>query len=144
MNTIEINVEITKKGYFAMWENGGGYTHTGHSQIITNFDGTMPHALFVKTGGHLACSDHALVIVNIGMKIILTSRHNDDISIKILRIKEFKTIDAHTAIAICEVKNKFDNGEWDFDLDPNMLDAINASINKSKDYHCRSTYWIKK
>jgi len=87
-----IEVALTKSGLFAAWESGGGMTNTGTATIIANQDGSPKKPVFVRTGGHLSNSDHALFIVRERDVIIKVSRHRDDIDLKILEIKKFKEV----------------------------------------------------
>jgi len=137
-----LEVEVTRKGYSALWESGGGASNTGSAFIIANADGSAPDALFVKTGGHLSNSDHALIIVKVGMKVISVSRHHADYHITIMSIEEIFEEDGKR-FARCSTENFYYNGEWDNDLDSTIAEAVEAAKAKSESYHCRRPYWVK-
>ena len=122
-------VEITrsKSGIPCLWESGGGYTNTGEAQIITDGQGYPKRALHVRTHGDLACKDHAIIPIQDGDHIVTVNRHWDRVSIEVDRIV---SIEGDTARTVPETR-------------PICVDAINAAVAKSKDYHCRIPYYIK-
>lgn len=140
-----VRVDITKKGYPAVWENGGGLSNTGHSFCIAKADGTKKNALFVRTGGHLACSDHALFIVNKNDYICKVWRHRGDYEVTVYKVLDEKPVgnknyhdDKFLPVQVC---HEWSNGEWDVDPDMSLESFIQAAKDKTCDYHCRSMYW---
>lgn len=87
----KIEIEKTKKGFPALWECGGGYTNTGEATIIAGKDGQPKKAIYVRRRGHLANSEHALVILEVGDYVISASHHRKDFNIYIYKILQFKT-----------------------------------------------------
>lgn len=104
------HVERTKKGYPALWENGGAGRNTGDSVIVcgSKFEPLRP--VYVPCGGHLSNGKHALFIVERGFHVITCSQWRGDNTIKVERIA---AIDGNKAILdkLCE----FSQGEWDND-----------------------------
>jgi len=134
-------IEVSKKGLPCLWESGGSFTNTGESQIICKNDGQPKKAIYVRKSGSLACSEHALIPVEIGDLIISVSHQRRDFRINILRISK---IDNET----CETVNirGFDRGEWDdfsYEIVKKIQSAIDAAKAKATDYHCRTPYFIK-
>lgn len=91
MEKERIIVEVTKKGYPALWENGGGYTNTGESTIIADSNGKPKKPVYIRRRGHLANSDHALIIVEVGDYIVQANHHRKDFGINIYKIVNFET-----------------------------------------------------
>lgn len=87
----EIKIEKTKKGFPALWECGGGFTNTGEATIIAGKDGQPKKAIYVRRRGHLANSEHALIVLEVGDYIIKTNHHRKDFNIYIYKIHSFKT-----------------------------------------------------
>lgn len=80
---------ITRKGYHALWEQGGGYTNTGHARIICRADGKPKSPLYIRQRGTLACGEHALFIINPGDIVIDVDYHRDDyFFIRVMQIRE--------------------------------------------------------
>jgi len=59
----KIKIEKTKKGYPALWEQGGGYTNTGEAQIIASSTGGPKKPVYIRRAGSLANGQHALIIL---------------------------------------------------------------------------------
>ena len=111
--------KLIAPGKFAFWEQGGGYTNTGSAVIIADHNGYPKQAIEVYTTGELACGKHALIIT--------VDRHRDRIAVTIRRITFID--DVGIGVETCE--------------DLICVDAIEAAIAKSYDYHCRKPYYIK-
>lgn len=79
---------ITKKGYHALWEQGGGYTNTGHARIICRADGKPKSPVYIRQRGTLACEEHALFIINPGDVVIDADHHRGDYFIRVMRITQ--------------------------------------------------------
>jgi hypothetical protein len=143
MSVIPVSVELTKKGYPAMWEKGGGMSSTGKATIITGPDGSRLKPFYVRTGGHLAGAEHALLPATKGNLIIEVWRHYKDFTITIMKIISEPYKDTLGRLTVnCEVVNKFNNGEWDKGLEEWLASALEAAKDKSWDYHCRKPYYI--
>ena len=97
------------------------------AQIITDGLGYPKRAIAVLTHGDLACRDHALIPVREGDHIVTVYRHRDRVSIQVERIISIEGDTAKTVpekAAIC-------------------VEAINAAVAKSEDYHCRRPYYVQ-
>src|SRR5690606_20677736 len=105
-----IKIVRTRKGLPALWEEGGGYSKTGKATIVANSDGSKKKPVYIRRRGHLACSHHALFIINKGDIIINTNHHRGDYHTDVLRI-----IDIREEEAVVEVVHSFRDGEWDKD-----------------------------
>lgn len=122
------NVKITRSqsGTPCIWESGGGYSNTGIAQIITDGQGNPKSAIHVRTHGDLACKEHALIPIREGDHIVTVNRHWDRVAIK---VEFIASIQEDTATVVPET-------------DPICYDAIEAAVAKSRDYHCRTPYYI--
>jgi len=117
----------SKGGLSCMWEQGGAFTNTGEAQIITDKNGYAKRAICVRTHGDLACGDHALIPVREGDHIVTVKRHHDEVTITVERIE---AIHQDTATVRPETE-------------PICPKAIAAAIAKSREYHCRTPYYIQ-
>lgn len=126
-NNIAYTVTISRSGIPCLWERGGGYTNTGVAQIITDGQGYPKRAIAVRSHGDLACMNHALIPVHEGDHIVTVNRHRDKIAVQVERIA---SIAGDTATVVPE-------------REPICVDAINAAVAKSEDYHCRTPYYIQ-
>jgi len=133
---MEIDIEVTKKGYPALWEWGGGSSNTGKAEIITGREFERLKPVYIRQKGHLANTAHALFIVDKGYHIIRAWHHREDFEITIYKILDF---DIENKKATVRVINKFDNGEWDDEI--NVPSAVEVVKKKATDYHCRSPYF---
>lgn len=122
-------IEITrsKSGYPCLWERGGGYTNTGEAQIITDGQGYPKRALYVRTHGDLACMEHAIIPIQEGDHVVTVDRHRNKVAVQ---VDVITSIEGDTATLAPERK-------------PICIDAINAAVAKSEDYHCRTPYYIQ-
>lgn len=138
METME--VELSKKGYPVLWERGGSYSNTGDATCIANKNGEPKKPLFVRTGGHLACSEHALFILDEGDVWCRVSRHRNDINIYLWRVVKVEQGNHNISI---ERIGTYHQGEWDIENPEFCYQAlIDATVKKSYDYHCRTPYFI--
>jgi len=133
-----MRVERTKKGFPALWEDGGAGTNTGVARIIAAPDGSPMTPVYIRRRGSLASGNHALFIVKPGCFVIEARQHRRDFTIEIYKIKGFDGDEA-----ILERVNSFDYGEWDTELTPELLPAIEAAKEKALCYHCREPHYIK-
>lgn len=136
------NFELTKKNLPAIWESGGGYTKTGSAVIIAGSKGEPKAPIFVRSGGHLACGNHGLFIINISDIIITCKRNKDEFDIQVYEIKK---IDVNKKEAHCILLSELSQGEWsDEVIYEDFKDAIDSAIEKSKCYHCRELHYRTK
>jgi len=139
---MEIYLTKTKKGFPALWEEGGGYRNTGTARVIANSDGSAKKAVFIRTGGSLACSKHALFVVEQGDIIVEVDRHNCDYEIFLYRISNIIKDENENYIADATQIAHFSEGEWDNDdIAEKYKDVIEAGISKSHCYHCRESHY---
>lgn len=152
-----LKVEITKRGYPAIWERGGGYSNTGEATIICSRDGSPKRAVYVRRKGHLANAEHALIIVEKGDYVIECFQWRQDFTITVYKIKDFKTENTvytyyekgeekvgvyESHYAVLEQVNCFDSGEWDKEFPRHLEAALHAAMGKSCCYHCREAHYI--
>lgn len=135
----QIAIELTKRGFPALWEEGGGTSHTGNAIIVAGPQGEPLIPIYVRTGGPLACGRHALFMVRKGYHVISCSRWREDYNIEVWRIAE---INVENKRATLELLCEFSQGEWDKEPHDKLSAAINAAIKKSKCYHCRQAHYI--
>lgn len=129
-------VEISRKGRYCMWEYGGAYTSQGNARVISDCNGNPKVAMYIREHGDLCNSDHALVPVNVGDYSICAYHDHwweDDI-IEINEIVKFSVNEDGEVVAIAKR----------IDCIPACLfDAMKAAVDKNRDYHCRSPYFVK-
>jgi hypothetical protein len=135
----QIAIELTKKGFPALWEEGGGATNTGNAIIVAGPQGEPLRPIYIRGWGPLACGQHALFVIREGYHVISVSRWRDDYKIEVFRIT---AIDVENKKATVELLCEFSQGEWDKEPPDSLSAAINAAIKKSKCYHCRSPHYI--
>ena len=132
-------IELSKKGFPCMWEQGGGASNTGEATIIASPDGNPKSAIYIRRKGQLANSRHALIPIAKGDVVVRVSHHRQDFTILIYVVDGIDTDSLHAELVKIY---EFSNGEWDTDP-PTYLDAaILAAKHKSLDYHCRKPYFI--
>ena len=134
---MKIKIERTKKGYPALWEEGGGMTNTGYARIIANGDGSPKKPVYVRSRGPLANENHALFVISEGDIVIQANHHRGDFEIIVSKIT---SIGDETAKV--ETIHQFDMGEWNFPPSEYILPAIEAAKEKATCYHCRSPHFI--
>ncbi|MBP5215789.1 MAG: hypothetical protein J6039_04450 [Alphaproteobacteria bacterium] len=138
---IRMHAELTKHGLVALWESGGGMTHTGNAQIIVKPDGEKPLAVYIPHKGQLSCGNHALIPVQPYWYLISTTRWRDEIEHKVYKIARISKIgDPHVELTLI---NKFDKGEWDTPPESFLEKAIQTAEDKCKIYHCRSAVYVR-
>ncbi|MGQ4893351.1 MAG: hypothetical protein ACP6IQ_01860 [Candidatus Njordarchaeia archaeon] len=134
-----ITTELTKKGYPALWEEGGGYSNTGRSRIITGPKGERLTPVYIRRRGRLACEEHALFIVKEGCHIISASHHRADFNIHVFKILSAKK--DYNKIEVEEI-NSFSMGEWDEELPEYLEEPVKIAKEKALRYHCREALYI--
>jgi hypothetical protein len=137
-------VERTRSGRPAMWESGGGMTHTGYAIIIAGQYGEKLKPIFVKRRGQLVGGDHALFVVHPKDHVIIAARHRDEFRIAIYQIKEINEDQA-----VCSLVYFFDQEGWvnckegsaGPDCPAEFEAAVEASKEKTRCYHCRAPHY---
>jgi hypothetical protein len=86
----KIKIERTKKGFPALWEQGGGYTNTGEAIVIASSSGDPKKPVYIRRAGQLANREHALIVIQPGDVIIRANHHREDFQIEILQVEKFK------------------------------------------------------
>lgn len=122
-------IEISKKGIPCLWECGGGYKKTGDATVIAGKHGEAKKAIYVRTHGDLSCNNHALIPVKVGDYVINVDHQHGNNTIKIFQITEIN-LDEKIAEAVSVEK-----------IPTHLQDAVDACVDKSYDYHCRSSYY---
>ena len=141
--TKTFELTISKTGIPCLWEQGGGWSNTGEAVIVTAPDASPIKPIYVRKSGSLACSNHALIPVNVGSVVIEAHHHRKDFFISVWQIK---SID-ETAKA--EMIAEYSMGEWVFSQEPHpevadhLLAAVEAAQKKATCYHCREPHYIR-
>ncbi|BER92701.1 hypothetical protein [Atrimonas thermophila] len=136
---MKINVEKTKKGLPALWEEGGGYSNTGEAQIICGPQGEPLSPIYIRKKGPLANSKHALFLIRPGYYVIRAYHHRRDFDIDVLRIENVDVDGEEAEVAlVCQ----FDQGEWDSSLPSFLSAAVEAAKEKAVCYHCREPHFV--
>ncbi|MEM1792666.1 MAG: hypothetical protein QXE92_00300 [Thermofilaceae archaeon] len=126
------------------WEKGGAGCNTGSATVIAGSQGEAKKAIKVRTSGHLAGREHALIPVEIGDHIIFAFAFKRKCIVEIYRVVGFdvarKAIISKKVVevegqAIEEVLQK---------LPENLVKAASAAIAKAHCYHCREPHYIAK
>lgn len=133
-----IPIYRTKRGFPALWEEGGGMTSTGHAQIVAGQDGEKLRPIYVKRRGHLAVGQHALFVLRPGMHVIRASQGRGDFWIEVSRITEIQD-----DTAVLEALAEFSEGQWDTEPSERLQAAIEAAKKKATCYHCRSPHYAE-
>lgn len=131
-----IKCELTKRGFPALWEQGGAASNTGSATIIANKKGEKKTPIFVRNGGHLSNSNHALFVLEPDDIVVTVSRWRDNVTIIVNVLDVF---DGENF----SVKEKFSysEGEWDKEIPEIYNEAVEAAVGKSRDYHCRTMWY---
>lgn len=152
-----VKIELTKRGFPAMWEKGGGFSNTGEATIICSSDGRPKKAVYIRRKGHLANAEHALVVLEKGDFVIEAFQWREDFTIVIYKVKDFKTENTvytyyeqgeekvgvyESHYAVLEEVNCFDNGEWDKEVSDYLEPAIHSAMGKACCYHCREAHYV--
>lgn len=132
----KFNLTLSRTGIPCLWEEGGGWTKTGSATVIAGSVGERKRAIYVRSHGNLACEHHALipvtegdfvVDVKYGYSWIYGERTHE---IRVFRINKIDKEDG-----TCEVE--------ELTCFPSFLmEAMQAAMDKSNDYHCRSPHYI--
>lgn len=125
------DVVVTRGGWPALWEQGGALSRRGSAVVITESDGSKPRPILVRTRGHLACGQHALVGLRAGMYIINAGRSGA------VDIKRIKRVGVQGDKALAEVE-EVDSSS----IPPKLQPAVQAAKTKADTYHCRFAVWV--
>lgn len=135
-----MKVSRSKSGLPTLTENGGGMTNTGYATIITNEHGAPIKPLFVPRG--YSNGNHAIFVARPGMLIVHASRSRGGESVRVERIVRIHPDgpgdDAN--LVTTEPVGEYENG--DSNLPEFLTDAVQAALQKSRCYHCRSAHYI--
>ena len=91
------DIVVTRGGWPALWERGGALSRRGSAVVVTEADGSKPRPILVRTRGHLACGNHALIGLRAGMCVISAGRSG------VVEIKRIKRIGVKGEAALTEV-----------------------------------------
>jgi|GEM_PF-949061 hypothetical protein len=125
------DIVVTKGGWPALWERGGATTRRGSAVVITEPDGAKPRPILVRTRGHLACGQHALVGLRAGMYVIYAGRSGA------VSIKRIVRIGVQGQKALAEVEEVSISS-----IPPKLQPAVQAAKTKADTYHCRFAVWV--
>jgi len=131
------SIHLTRNRKPAYWESGGGSTSTGNATIVTDRHYQRLKALYINRKGSLSNGKHALIPLRRGYKVIKVWHHREDFTIAILEVKEIIGMMATFEVIArfeCETQKGWENTIY--------AEAVQAGINKSKDYHCRIPYYV--
>ena len=136
-----LRISRTRSGLPALWEGGGGYSNTGSARVVAREDGGRPRAIYIRRRGHLACDDHALVVLRKGMYILDADHHREDYETTLYRVI---SIPGQGDRAEVKIVATYRQGEWLPEWPPPELDeAIKAVVAKANCYHCREPHWVE-
>ena len=125
------DIVITKGGWPALWERGGAFSRRGSATIVAEPDGSKPRPISVRTRGHLACGNHALVGLRAGMYVIRAGRSG---AVEIKRIKRLGVKNQKALVEVEEVDSS--------SIPPKLQPAVQAAKTKADTYHCRFGVWV--
>lgn len=123
----ELPLTVSKSGTPCLYECGGGYSNTGHAQVIADANGKPKRAIYIPNHGDLACGNHALIPVKAGDLVVISKRHRHYVELNTYRIEAFTAENALLVLVD-------DSVECD--------DMEQAAFAKSFAYHCREPYYI--
>ena len=134
---MENNIEfvLSKRGLPCLWEVGGATSNKGSAIIIASSTGEPKEALCL--GWH-SNGCHALIPIEIGDHIVCGYQFHREFSFQI-----YKIIAIEGDKGTLQEVNSFDRGEWDVDLDNNLVAAVRAAKEKCTSYHCRGAFFCK-
>ena len=136
---MNIGIELTKKGYPAIWEQGGGLTNTGTATLVSDHNGKPKSPVYVRARGNLANSQHGLFIIEKGSLIIVADHQRNDFTIKVYRVYN---INMKAKFAEMVLESEFSKGEWsDDDVALEFKDLIDKAKEKATCYHCRHIHY---
>lgn len=131
-----IEIERTKSSLPALWECGGGYSHTGFAQLIADPAGNPMKPVYIRGRGSLANSDHALFVVHEGDTVLVANQHRKDYEIVLYKIVSISENEAEL-----ETLYTFSEGEWDSQPPSSFELLLEAGEDKAVCYHCREPHF---
>jgi hypothetical protein len=127
----EFEIEITKFGLPAIWEQGGMKIHKGYALIITNKSGQPKTPIYIKHKDNIN-GKHALFVVKIGDHLIECTKTKKEYPIKVYQIVK---IDLDELKVYCNLIKDFD--------DSLFVNAIDAAYNKAGTIKCTKVFFSK-
>lgn len=130
--TENIELGVSRSGIPCLGESGGGLSNMGLSYIVCNQNYNRKKAIFVFTGGALACGTHAVIPVCVGDHFVECYRRHNECEVTVFVITSIKgnqatcQVESHATVTPDYKGNK----------------AVEAAIAKSLDDHCRVPYYI--
>lgn len=142
MKKTNMALQTTKRGYPALWEEGGGYANAGSATIISGPNGERLFPAYIRWDGRLSCDKHALFIVHVGYIIIEADHQRRDFEINVYRITAIHEDGDGHLVADVENLNSFMHGEWIDDLQHELEEPVASAIEKATTYHCRRPIYV--
>jgi hypothetical protein len=87
-------LETTKRGYPALWEQGGATTNMATVVLVTSPEGEPLSPLYVRNRGQRVCRAHALLPIKGGYHIIRIDRWRETSTIVVGRVASLEKIKA--------------------------------------------------
>lgn len=141
MKKTNMALQTTKRGYPALWEEGGGYSNTGYATIIAGPNGEPLFPVYINRRGRLCCGLHALFIVQPGYLVVEADHHRRDFVIDVYRIRAIHEEEGRLVADVDRV-NRFSRGEWEVDLQPELEEPVRAAKEKATCYHCNRPVYV--
>lgn len=135
---------LTKSGYIALWEKGGGMALAGTATIIVNAEGKKPCAAYVNPPGPISNGEHALIPVYHGFYIIKSRQENEDFEhevYKVLRTCTKTENGQKQGFIKVRLINRFREGKWENQLGKKLISAVKAAERKATTFHCRDVVY---
>ena len=130
-------IPLTSNNNPAYWESGGSTRNAGCATIVTDRIYQKLRPLYIKRKGMLSNSNHALLPLRRGYKVIKVWHHRNDYEIAILEVlriignvAEFQVISTFS----CDTQRGWENTLY--------AEAVKAAIDKANTYHCKVPYYI--
>jgi hypothetical protein len=136
------HIPTTYRGRPALWEGGGGRTNTGHAVVVAGAKGERLAPLYVRTHGHLACGDHALLPVQNGFHVVRVSRWGEDVRIVVDRVLELHPDMEGGWEARSLPVGLYEDGRWGPLLPEGLEEPVIAAVEKTRCYRCRSPHYV--
>jgi len=140
----EFTCTISKKLLPCLWESGGGKSNTGSSQIICGKRFEVLQAIYINQRGNLTCGNHALIPIEVGCHIIITEHQRKDFNVDVFVISNILDSTVYCKLVCSLSQGEFDEVGYELMSNQYFIDAINASIYKSEEYHCRKHFYAIK
>lgn len=129
----KIALSVSNKGVPCLWENGGKKEENfGQSFIIADKYGKPKKPLYIRAQPK-PNSGHALIPVRTQDVIVVCKIKNDVETIQIYTITQ---IDLEGKVAVVNVLNSFEEGEWTTSLDNRFDKVVEAAKRKASTKDC--------